>query len=66
MVTYTPWQNGSVAVSVPGSAVDTANNINYVTGLSGSNSYATYGPDGALTSFLNGKSASFAGIQQHL
>src|SRR5262249_19853095 len=62
VVTYAPWSNGSVAVSVPGSAIDTANNINYVTGLSGPGSQASYGPDGALTSFLNGKSAGFAGI----
>src|SRR5262249_31405572 len=62
VVTYAPWSNGSVAVSGPGSALDTANNINYVPPRSGPGSQASYGPDGALTSFLNGKSAGFAGI----
>ena len=37
------------------SANDTGNGINYVTS-------ATYGPDSALTGFISGYSASFAGI----
>jgi RHS repeat-associated protein len=37
------------------SAVDTGNNINYVTG-------AIYGPDGSLLSYNNGWTTSFAGI----
>ena len=37
------------------SAKDTGNGINYVTS-------ATYGPDSALTGFISGYSASFAGI----
>jgi len=49
-VTYTPDSTGRVL-----SAVDTGNNINYVTG-------ATYGAGGALTGFVSGNSSSFAGI----
>jgi YD repeat-containing protein len=37
------------------SAIDSGNNINYVTS-------ATYGPDAGLTGFLSGHSATFAGI----
>jgi RHS repeat-associated protein len=37
------------------SAIDMASNIQYVTG-------ASYGPDGAITGFISGSSASFAGI----
>jgi RHS repeat-associated protein len=62
VVTYAPWQSGSVAVSVPGSAVDTANNINYATGAGGPGTYASYGADGSLTGFVSGKTAAFAGI----
>jgi len=37
------------------SAIDSGNNINYITG-------ATYEPDSALTGFISGASSSFAGI----
>src|SRR5258708_4617349 len=50
VVTYTPDAAGRTV-----SAVDSGNAINYVTG-------ATYGPHGALASFVNGKSGTFAGI----
>ncbi|HLJ26020.1 MAG TPA: RHS repeat-associated core domain-containing protein [Candidatus Angelobacter sp.] len=50
VVTYTPDAAGRIL-----SAVDSGNNINYITG-------ATYGPDSALTSFVSGNSNSFAGI----
>ncbi len=50
VVTYTPDSAGRTL-----SAVDSGYGINYATG-------ATYGPDGALTGFVNGNSASFAGI----
>ena len=50
VVTYTPDSAGRIA-----SAVDSGNNINYITG-------ATYGPDSALTGFVSGNSSSFAGI----
>src|SRR6266481_318670 len=53
-VTYTPDSAGRVL-----SAVDTANNINYVTG-------ATYGAGGALTGFISGNTSSFAGITSSL
>jgi RHS repeat-associated protein len=49
-VTYTPDSAGRIL-----SAVDTANATNYVTS-------ATYGPDSALTGFINGNTGSFAGI----
>src|SRR5205807_4809765 len=50
VVTYTPDAAGRTV-----SAVDSGNAINYVTG-------ATYAPFGALTSFVNGNSGTFAGI----
>jgi RHS repeat-associated protein len=50
VVTYTPDSAGRTL-----SAIDSGNGINYVTG-------ATYGPDSALTGFISGYSASFAGI----
>jgi len=50
IVTYTPDSAGRTL-----SAVDSGSGINYVTG-------ATYGPDSALTGFISGNSASFAGI----
>ncbi len=50
VVTYAP---GAAGLTL--SAKDTGNNINYVTS-------ATYGPDSALTGFISGYSASFAGI----
>jgi RHS repeat-associated protein len=50
VVTYTPDSAGRVL-----SAVDTGNNINYVTG-------ATYDASNALTGFVSGQSNSFAGI----
>jgi YD repeat-containing protein len=49
-VTYTPDSAGRML-----SAIDTGNTINYVTS-------ATYGPDSALTGFISGYSATFAGI----
>src|SRR5882724_2112256 len=49
-VRYTPDSAGRIL-----SAVDSGNNVNYVTG-------ATYGPDSAITGFINGNSGSFAGI----
>jgi RHS repeat-associated protein len=61
-VTYAPWQNGGVGVSVAGSAIDSGNGINYVTGASGPGTYATYGPDLSLTGFVSGYSGTFAGI----
>ncbi len=51
----------SATVTTPDSAgrilsvVDSGNNINYVTA-------ATYGPDGAITGFKSGQSATFTGI----
>src|SRR5579872_2854401 len=50
VVTYTPDAAGRIL-----SAVDSGNNINYITG-------ATYGPDSSLTGFISGNSSSFAGI----
>jgi YD repeat-containing protein len=55
VVTYTPWHNGALGVSVPQDAKDQASGINYVTG-------ATYGPDGSLNGFVSGNSPTFAGI----
>ncbi|HEY2495881.1 MAG TPA: hypothetical protein VGK24_02325 [Candidatus Angelobacter sp.] len=49
-VTYTP---GAAGLTL--SAVDSGNNINYVTS-------ATYGPDSAMTGFVSGSSSGFAGI----
>jgi RHS repeat-associated protein len=43
------------AAARPISAVDSANSLNYVTG-------ATYFPHGSLSGYVNGNSASFAGI----
>src|SRR5205085_9443590 len=50
VITYTPDAAGRML-----SAVDSAKNINYVTG-------AAYGPDNALTGFISGQSSGFAGI----
>ncbi len=50
VITYTPDSAGRVL-----KAVDTANNINYVTG-------ANYGPTNALTDSIYGSSGSFSGI----
>ncbi|HEY2390212.1 MAG TPA: RHS repeat-associated core domain-containing protein [Candidatus Angelobacter sp.] len=50
VVNYTPDSAGRVV-----SAVDSDHGINYITG-------ATYGPNGALTSFVSGYSSSFAGV----
>ncbi len=47
IVTYSPWQNSSIAVSVPASIVDSGHNINYVTG-------ANYNAAKMLTSSING------------
>src|SRR5262249_42558064 len=41
------------------SAVDTGNNINYVTS-------ATYGPDNSLIGFISGQAGAFAGITNKL
>jgi YD repeat-containing protein len=49
-LSYTPDAAGHAV-----SAIDTASNIRYVTG-------ASYGPDGSITGFVSGNSASFAGI----
>jgi RHS repeat-associated protein len=49
-VNYTPDAAGHVV-----SAIDLGSNIQYVTG-------ASYGPDGAITGFISGSNASFAGI----
>ena len=49
-ITYAP---GAAGLTL--SAVDSGSGINYVTS-------ATYGPDSALTGFISGYSASFAGI----
>jgi RHS repeat-associated protein len=49
-ITYTPDAAGRML-----KAVDSGNNINYVTG-------ATYGPDNALRGFVSGQSNSFGGI----
>src|SRR6185437_184973 len=48
VITYTPDSAGRVT-----QAVDNGNGINYVTG-------ATYGPDGSLTSFVNGSGGAAA------
>src|SRR2546423_1644978 len=50
VITYTPDAAGRML-----SAIDSASNINYVTG-------ASYGPDNALTGFISGQSSGFAGI----
>ena len=50
VITYTPDSAGRML-----SAVDTGNNINYITS-------ATYGPDSGLTGFVSGQSTSFTGI----
>jgi RHS repeat-associated protein len=55
VVTYTPWNNGTNAVSWASDAKDAGNGINYATG-------ATYGTDGGLTGFVSGNAGSFAGI----
>jgi RHS repeat-associated protein len=49
-----------------GSAQDTFNNINYVTGTSGSSSLATHLPDGSPISYVNGVSSTFNGITNTL
>jgi RHS repeat-associated protein len=50
VITYTPDSAGRAL-----SAIDTGSGISYVTS-------ATYGPDSALTGFISGYSATFAGI----
>jgi RHS repeat-associated protein len=50
VVTYTPDSAGRTL-----SAINSGNGVNYVTS-------ATYGPDSALTGFISGYSATFAGI----
>ena len=50
IITYAPDSAGRAV-----SAIDTANNINYVTG-------ATYGPNNALTGFISGQRNGFNGI----
>jgi YD repeat-containing protein len=47
VVTYKPWNNGSIAVSIPQEAEDQGSGINYVTG-------GGYGPDLSLTGFISG------------
>src|SRR6185437_4945857 len=51
VVTYTPWNNGSVGISIPQDAKDLGNNLNYVTG-------GVYGPDLSLTNFVSGSGAA--------
>jgi RHS repeat-associated protein len=46
-VTYKPWQNRSVAVSIPQEAKDLGSSINYITS-------GVYGPDLSLTNFISG------------
>src|SRR5215813_12686383 len=55
IVTYTPWSNGTAAVDVPQDAKDLGNSMNFAQS-------ASYGPDGSLTGFVSGQSASSAGI----
>jgi len=50
IITYAPDSAGRMV-----SAIDTGNNINYVTG-------ATHGPHGALTGFVSGQHSGFGGI----
>jgi hypothetical protein len=50
-----PYRQGWSGTTPDLSAVDSGSGINYVTG-------ATYGPDSALTGFVSGNSATFAGI----
>ncbi len=50
VITYAP---GAAGLTL--SAIDSGSGINYVTG-------ATYGPDSALTGFISGYSATFAGV----
>ncbi|HEY6251568.1 MAG TPA: hypothetical protein VI685_16545 [Candidatus Angelobacter sp.] len=59
VVTYTPDTAGR-----PVSAVDLANNINYITGSGGpsASSGATYAPDGSILSFNQAWTTTFAGI----
>ena len=59
VVTYTPDSAGRIL-----SAVDIANNVNYVTGAGGPNpsSGATYAADGSILNFNQGWTTSFAGI----
>ncbi len=52
-VTYKPWQNGSVAVSIPQEAKDLGSGINYITG-------GAYGPDLSLTNFVSGSGGAAA------
>ena len=55
VITYAPWNNGTIAVSTPQEAKDLGNGINYATG-------GTYGADGSLTGFVSGNSGAFTGI----
>jgi RHS repeat-associated protein len=55
IITYTPWNNGSNAVSWPSDAKDAGNAINYATG-------AAYNAAGTLTGFVSGNTGGFAGI----
>jgi RHS repeat-associated protein len=59
VITYTPDAAGRML-----SAVDSGNQINYVTGPAGPNptAGATYGPDGSILSFNQGWTTNFTGI----
>lgn len=59
--------SGQTAARV-GTVVDSSNSIsiNYVTGTGGPGSYAMHAPDGSVTSYVNGYSASFNGIANSL
>jgi YD repeat-containing protein len=52
-VTYTPWNNGSAAVSIPQDAKDLGSGINYASG-------GAYGPDLSLTNFVSGSGGAAA------
>jgi RHS repeat-associated protein len=54
VLTYMPWQSGSIAVAVPSAVTDNAG-IQYGTA-------ALYNAAGQLVSFTNGQSATFQGI----
>jgi RHS repeat-associated protein len=50
----------------PGAVQDTINNINYVMGTNGPPNLALHAPDGSLTSYVNGYSATFGGITSNI
>ena len=54
-ITYTPWNNGAIAVSSPQDAKDSGSGINYATA-------GSYQADGQITTFVSGSSVTFNGI----